>query len=257
MCTVSWQRGGEGYELLFNRDEQRSRPEAEPPTLRRTGKMRWIAPTDPPGGGSWAFVNEAGLTGVVLNLYGGAKGVPGENAGSPVESRGSLLLRGATAGNVREFAWRMESVLRPGACRPGWFLAIAEVNEHPVLLRWNGRECARVSLSLPFFTTSSHRGEEVRRVREGKYLSMVNDPCRPRPEELVRLHDQQDPSDGAASIRMSRSDARTVSQLRIRVTREEVVMGYRPLLKVENPISGEETVVRLTRNADCRRVIFS
>jgi len=70
MCTVTWQPlTGAGYEVVFSRDEQRSRALAEGPGYRTAGKLLIISPRDPQGGGTWIFANEKGYTGCILNRY--------------------------------------------------------------------------------------------------------------------------------------------------------------------------------------------
>src|SRR5262249_11399645 len=68
MCTVTVVPTPGAVRLACNRDEQRTRPPALPPQVRRFGR-RWAAfPVDPVGGGTWVAVNDTGLAMTVLNV---------------------------------------------------------------------------------------------------------------------------------------------------------------------------------------------
>ena len=74
MCTVTWvhEQAG-GYHLFSSRDEKRTRSVALTPELYETSGVRWMAPLDPDGGGSWVAVNEFGFSVCLLN----GNGTPG------------------------------------------------------------------------------------------------------------------------------------------------------------------------------------
>jgi Transport and Golgi organisation 2 len=67
MCTVSVVPRRDGLRIVCNRDEQRTRPAALPPRIRRAGRRRATWPVDPAGGGTWIGVNDAGLVACLLN----------------------------------------------------------------------------------------------------------------------------------------------------------------------------------------------
>ena len=62
MCTVSWFHTELGYELFFNRDEQKSRPTALEPRRFKQNNIESLMPIDPLGGGSWIATNNRGST---------------------------------------------------------------------------------------------------------------------------------------------------------------------------------------------------
>jgi hypothetical protein len=90
MCTVSWVHQPDGYHLLCNRDEKRTRGKALAPRVAERGGVRYIAPVDSDGDGTWLSANEFGLS--VCLLTGGA----GSEQSGTRPSRGLLL---------RELAW--------------------------------------------------------------------------------------------------------------------------------------------------------
>src|SRR5262245_12838820 len=86
MCTVSWLHQRDGYILLCNRDERRTRKPASGPRIAG-GVVRYIAPVDGDHGGSWIGVNHLGLTLCLLNRYGKWRAEPDRD----YTSRGLLL----------------------------------------------------------------------------------------------------------------------------------------------------------------------
>jgi hypothetical protein len=71
VCTVTLFRlPGGCLRLACNRDEQRTRPDALPPQIRRCGERRAIMPIDPAGGGTWIAANDAGVAMALLNRNG-------------------------------------------------------------------------------------------------------------------------------------------------------------------------------------------
>ena len=70
MCTVTWRRSEDRLDLLFNRDELRTRGRAIPPTISQNSEGPVvISPTDSDAGGTWLGSNELGLTLCLLNIY--------------------------------------------------------------------------------------------------------------------------------------------------------------------------------------------
>ncbi len=69
MCTVSWLADHDGYCLLFNRDEKRTRGVAQPPQIYLRDQVRFVAPIGADGGGTWLASNEYGVTICLLNAY--------------------------------------------------------------------------------------------------------------------------------------------------------------------------------------------
>ena len=57
------------YQIHFNRDESRQRPEAQPPKTYTEKKTRVLMPVDSSAGGTWVFVNQWGLSVCLLNNY--------------------------------------------------------------------------------------------------------------------------------------------------------------------------------------------
>ena len=67
MYTLSYLLTDIGYELFFNRDEQRSRLSAISPKFNQARSA--IYPVNPQGENTWLAVNQQGLTLTLLNDY--------------------------------------------------------------------------------------------------------------------------------------------------------------------------------------------
>jgi uncharacterized protein with NRDE domain len=97
MCTVSWVQEPDGYHLLCNRDEKRSRAIALSPRIQARGWVRFIAPVDPGCGGTWITVNEFGVSACVLN---------GANLTRlPLTSNGSSKISRSRGLFLRDLVW--------------------------------------------------------------------------------------------------------------------------------------------------------
>jgi hypothetical protein len=204
MCTLAWGGGPDGFWAVFNRDEQRARPAAEPPALHpgRHGPLAYAR--DPQGGGTW-FAGNARFAVALLNHY------PAQARSAPPQprSRGLLVCELAQADSAPAAAEQLERggldcypplhlfILAPAACRG---------------FTWDGATLAPVAPDPPFWTTSSvdsdrvtaHRREQWRRAGCAARLDA---------EQAARLLRRTDPDDPARGFTMDRDDARTVSQI--------------------------------------------
>lgn len=123
MCSVTWSLSDTGYQVFFNRDEQRSRALALPPAIYDRQGVAVMMPLDPQGQGSWISLNQFGLSLCLLNNYQGR--VPD----GTLISRGLLLksLRDPLRLNksrLRLKNWRC-LVLLPSLC---WLLILCLLN---------------------------------------------------------------------------------------------------------------------------------
>ena len=220
MCTATWIRSAEGYELFFNRDELRTRAPALPPTVRELRGVRFVAPTDGDAGGTWLGVNDRGVT------IGLANGVPAACDREPTRSRGLLvldLLPCASLGEVREAIAAIDA----GSYRAFELFALGPRGEGR-LWRWDGREIAgRDAGSEGTLILSSSRDADRARIERERLLEKL------RREHggldaglLAAFHESHEPERGAWSPCMHREDAGTVSESRIRVGRAEVAFTY-------------------------------
>jgi hypothetical protein len=220
MCTLSWVRHAGGYTVLFNRDERRTRSIGLPPSEQLRGGVRFLAPTDPDGGGSWASVNDHRVALTILNQYAAPR--PAERA--PV-SRGQLLLSLADLGSQAAVWSRVRAA---GLMQYAPFtLAVFEPGLPVLLLGWNGRDLSDQTQghSGLVMTSSSVAQQEADRSRrrlfdESTAGGAIDEAV------LERLHRSHLPEEGRLSVCMHRADAETVSLTRISVSPSEVRLVY-------------------------------
>ncbi|HDV5401969.1 TPA: NRDE family protein, partial [Vibrio cholerae] len=104
MCSVTWSLSDTGYQVFFNRDEQRSRALALPPAIYDRQGVAVMMPLDPQGQGSWISLNQFGLSLCLLNNYQGR--VPD----GTLISRGLLLKSLAGSSSIEQITLAFEKL---------------------------------------------------------------------------------------------------------------------------------------------------
>lgn len=212
MCTVSWQHRDDGYLLLCNRDEKRSRkPAVGPRNFVRDG-VRFAAPRDGEFGGSWISTNQFGLSLCLLNAY--PEGPPaGHEAGgsAPYRSRGLLLFDLAACPSLDAASRQISSKNLPAY---GPFTLLALEPGHPALvIDWNGKtlkadRCADHRIPL---TSSSVANAAAAAARTRDFFDRGAYARNADFATLLGFHASHEPTRGAHSACMHRPDAETVS----------------------------------------------
>ncbi len=224
MCTATWWIRTETAEFRFNRDEQHSRPQAELPQVQKVeNDLLAVHPRDPEGGGSWIFVNQAGLMAAILNYY----EIGGVRQRSPDQlSRGRWLLSlaGCRTKSAVDRIWASRSHQQ---CLPFHLLLLApaEVSWQAWQYTWDGRQSLAVHReeTCGLCTTSSLQPAETA-VARGRQFSRLT----PSSESLAAFHNWRDPKDDGRSVLMHRMDARTVSLSCLRLEPGKIVFDYAP-----------------------------
>jgi len=214
VCTASWLIRPDGYDLLFNRDELRTRPIALPPRRGERNGMRFLAPVDRQGGGTWITVNEVGLCLFLLNRR------PDREPRAPQASRGLIPLELVDASEVGEIG-RRTATLDLGRYRPFTLGAIAPGGP-PAVYAWTG-EALESADGTPPLVSSSVGDESLFAERRATYpkgaLSL---------RKLLAYQRSHGSGPSAASVCMHREDAQTVSFSHVQVTAGQVRLGYAP-----------------------------
>ncbi|HKJ85878.1 MAG TPA: NRDE family protein [Spirochaetia bacterium] len=225
MCTVTWLVSGGGYELFMNRDELYSRGPGLPPSLHSHEGIRYLAPIDSDGGGTWIAANEFGLTVCLLNHYPPAPPsppAPPRPAGG-YRSRGQLVAELASKASPDSVV----AAVRGGgldAYRPFSLFTIA-TGRAPVLLRWNGHgELEQIDPPTPPVASSSFDSEAVVASRTRTYAALVGD--NPSPVNLAAYHASHEPGKGPYSVCVHREDGGSRSLTRVVVAGPEVRLSY-------------------------------
>jgi hypothetical protein len=207
MCTLSLLRLRQGYSLMMNRDERRTR--ALSPGLRRADDGASLFPLDPPSGGTWVGLNRGGAAYALLNQDAGDWSAPPQT-----ESRGRLVpvalgAQQAIAGLERVAALDLSAT-------PPFLLLGVDEGQGPLTLRWDGQALERRLFEGPVFQVSSSTfaSAEVLAARRARYEAWAAtlDP----EDEAGNLagqeayHRSQEPP-GPLAVCMSRPDAQTLS----------------------------------------------
>lgn len=227
MCTLSWIHHADGYDLLCNRDEQRSRAEAEPPAMHAGPRGRYLSPRDPDGGGSWISVNEHGVALCLLNHYCADATVP--RAAANTHSRGRIITALADVERMDAVRHGLDD-LALADYRPFLLLALAP-DAAPGLWCWNGERLHEEAVPSPPLTTSSVDADAVRASRRQSFRALSGDgPDAPAPslEQLFRWHRSMRPEAPHAGVAMTRDDAMTVSLSHVRVGPAGIALHYYP-----------------------------
>ena len=220
MCTLTWRPTGSGYVLLFNRDEQRSRKPALPPTHRQRNGVSFLAPTDADHGGTWLLVNAHGLSVCLLNHY---PAIPPPQREQTV-SRGHLVLGCADSTSVNEVMERGRS-MHLAAYPPFQLVAIDAAGGAE--LTWDGRSCTTSALGADgaMLTSSSFHPDAIPHARRVMFSRIVGDIGTATADRLEVFH-RHCGDDPAAAVRMSRPDACTHSIARIVLSEREGTANF-------------------------------
>ena len=233
MCTATWIYTRDSYELFFNRDELFTRTGAIPPKIQNIDDMRYIAPTDPDGGGTWIGTNATGLTAALLNFY---PDVDSRVRSSLIEPRPDLVSRGEIVRNamahrtIEEIVSMLESYVL-SRFNPFTLLCITPASG-PVLMRWFKEFSIDTSPSMPA-SSSSFRTKPVIENRVSAFDAINN-----RIGDQIRLdersalhaeyHRSHSPERGPFSVCMHRVDAQTQSYTHVSVDVDQIRYSYVP-----------------------------
>lgn len=221
MCTVTWLRQPDGYQLLCNRDERHSRQPALGPACNERKGVKYVAPIDGDHGGSWIGVNEFGVSLCLLNRYGDPELV----LNSDYTSRGLLLLELLSCAHLVEVKAQVNDVdLR--RFRPFNLLALSQSGES-ALLEWTGSQFSiinDVDRLVPLTSTSlSEPAIAIERRQQFLELTLTRGL---NGDSLDAYHRTHLPERGAHSVCMHRAEAATVSFSKITVVQREILFEY-------------------------------
>ncbi len=243
MCTVTWAYTGDSYTLHMNRDELHTRGPALPPQLRVEDGVRYLAPIDSDGGGTWVAVNEHGVTVGLLNRY--PAGFADQGSGN-YESRGKLVLELALKASAASVMQALETRALSGY-RP---FTVFALDPHQILTcAWDGSTRTRTAAPRIPLSSSSFRGDEV----VGERLALLEQLGRESElstQTLRAYHASHDPERGAFSVCMKRPDAATKSYCEILVKARTVRFLYHPGAPCDDALDSTHT---LDRRAEGRR----
>ena len=235
MCTVSWLVDSDGYQLFFNRDEQRSRSRALAPQPLQQTDCKVLMPIDPDGGGSWISVNDQGLSLCLLNFY------QGKMPEGVLKSRGQLLKSLSALPTQPDIATEL-SMANLHQYAPFTLLTFA-LDQQPQGFQWDGNTLLTLSIKSPM-TSSSVAFDAVYSARQHNFARLGHAPDANQLLAFHQSHQSANPTgkhslsdkyqseengqtiQGELSVCMHRDDARTVSLSYIEVTLEKATFNY-------------------------------
>lgn len=213
MCTCSWTLNSDGYELFFNRDEQRSRAQALAPQQFTENGTSFFMPVDPMGKGTWIASNHYGLSVCLLNYY------QGQTPNGPLISRGLLVKQLASSQSVIEAEAIIKS-LDLSRMAPFSLLVfdadLTESNGQVHGFQWNGSQLTSFQPKSPMISS----GIDFENVVEARLASYS------RSQSPLEFHCHRDEISGHLGVCMHREDAKTVSLTYISVSPESKYMNY-------------------------------
>ena len=232
MCTVSWLHQPGGYHLLCNRDEKLTRGAAISPQVIRRGGVRFVAPIDRDGGGTWIAVNEFGLSVCLLNA-----GPTGRR------SRGLLVRELAWAESLAECAlWLSQLDLRPYG---SFTLLMIEPDSPAIVEGWNGAGLStdkNGDARMPLIS-SSYDPSGVHSARMADFGAHLKGRS-PDAADLYWFHRSHGTRASAYSACMHRSDAETVSFSWAVVTPHDIRFLYSPSAPCQWSPSEQQVLTR-------------
>jgi hypothetical protein len=206
MCTLTYLLKDNGYELFFNRDEQRSRLLAEPPKINEENDA--IYPIDPVGGGTWIAVSKQGRSFALLNNYQAPF-----NTHQNIISRGQLIL---SLLKIEGDVTKELQIMDLRTFQP-FQLCIFPENlsiQHQSIycVKWDGYQLIQVDIDVKIdlpITSSGMNFVEVSQKRKCRFEHLV-DQNEPLSAQLKDFHFSTE-EHRKHSVNMQRKDAKTVS----------------------------------------------
>ena len=242
MCTVSWLRQAEGYVLLCNRDERRTRKPASGPKVGEVRGVSFVAPVDGDHGGSWIGTNQFGVTLCLLNRYGDWK----PDAHRDYTSRGLLLVDLLDCRGSQHLSERLNH-LEPDRFQP-FTMVVLSVDEPATLIDWTGLEWTIQLDAEARMPLTSSSVKDPNTLRHELFAEMVSQRGSIDQELLHKFHRSHLPKRGPRSVCMHRDDAVSVSLSIVSVGPASVEFLYQPqspcLKATEEKVSLKRTAVR-------------
>ena len=212
--------------VVFSRDEQRTRPDAQPPVVVDAGAgRRALMPIDPVSRGTWIAANDAGLLLALLN--GNPTG--GVSGARSSRSRGEVIPALIGAANVDEV---MDLLKLMNLQETGYFRLVAIGQGVVRDMVWDGVTLQigdpKKTLDKPVMFTSSGLGDAVvQGPRRALFDSMTGDGGWDEHRQ-DGYHRHRWPDRPEVSVWMERSDAVTVSWTTVEVSPCTIKMWYCP-----------------------------
>jgi len=218
--------------IVFNRDEERTRPESLAPALYKLGDRTVIMPLDPPSGGTWIGASDAGMVACLVNLNSGVMNLNAHVSGvvaprAPGRLSRGLIVPEALARQSLSSLHEWGTQLR-ASDYPPFRLLLLDCERFTIFISDGSVVTIAESgdISDPLLLASSGLGD-----------SLVQEPRRRLFDQLLSSHPDrrlaQDtfhrtswPDSMHTSVMMSRAAARTVSITTIELSARRIEMFH-------------------------------
>ena len=222
MCTLSIISKEQEMIVTMNRDEQRSRFEAQQLSTTDEGCF----PVDCASSGTWIGLNAHGTIFALLNRY------QDVHKSDMTSSRGRIIPTLLPCSNLNAVADQLRALNME---RFAPFDCFAVMHQQLMHLAWTGEDLniSTQPLSTSFFvTSSSYKIAEVSKYRHRLFLAFLDkhkkhDDIQAK-QILEELHLAREPGQEALAILMERSQVHTKSGTQIVVTATQAHMCYWP-----------------------------
>ena len=222
MCTVSVITLPGLLRLVSNRDEQRTRPTAFPPTVTHAGDLRVLAPTDPASLGTWIACSDIGLAIALLNVN-----PQDADARVPPRSRGGIVPHLMHSRSLDDVAARAAAIDHE-EYSPFRLVAVHAGEQEVLEVAPAIGMIRRLALESPRMFTSSglgdHQVEGPRRELFERTVVRAGDRDLRNRQDRFHAHRWHDRL--AVSVHMSRANAWTVSRTTIEIGDADITMRY-------------------------------
>ena len=221
MCTLSFLPADGGCHLLMNRDEQRSRPGANPPQQHACGRLSALYPSEP-SGGTWIGVNCSGLTFALINWYSRQ-----QLQGKAAFSRGDIIPKLLSTKSLVDAETLLQE-LPLQRLNPFRLITVSTMDQSIHEFRSDAVSLVKVSFPWERQHWFSSAFDEPRAMRE-RAISFQNSTGHSTTDPLTQLrydHRSHAPEKGPFSICMHREDACTVSFTEITIKAQTATISY-------------------------------
>jgi len=215
MCTLSWLLNDQGYEIFFNRDEQRTRPEAIPPALIK--QYAAIMPIDPQGKGTWIATSTHGMTLCLLNNYQQQAMIENKKK---YNSRGQIIPQLIKTQQADNLCSQLETLDLNNYLPFFLYIFPADLNKKNASVyayQWNGKQLSPQATEQPFIS-SAVQLQQAQHSRKQIFRDIITTKASAR--LYLAYHASHLPEKGALSVCMHRDDARTQSLSHISVSND-------------------------------------
>lgn len=230
MCTMSWFKTDDGYELFFNRDEINTRRRAEVPVIYREKNVAIVSPTDADAGGTWISVNHFGITLCLLNHYEKEQMIHHTDW----MSRGNIIRRLAIYSSLSDIEINF-LLLELTQYKP-FRLYVLDQFGKSIFFTWDGQIMTKEYDLVKPRSSSSYKPEQVRSARKQLFLDKQLNSSTDR-KAYLDFHKSHEPSRSAYSVCMHRDNASSVSLSHIVVDAQAVAFSYADGSPCEEPLS--------------------